>query len=102
MYNRRAELLWAEALRHEGIAKLDGPRRLEHLEVAEALAYAAKRIAKEDKPCSSETKSHSHHPPGRRKRARRLKAGLLRNPVPLLAGLLTYTRSGGTTSRRPG
>lgn len=48
MCNRRAELLLAEALRHKSMAKLDTARRLEHLEVAEALAYAAERIARDD------------------------------------------------------
>lgn len=41
---RQAELLLAEAQRRRSIAMVDEPRRLEHLEVAEALELAAARI----------------------------------------------------------
>ena len=47
MVDRRVELILAEALRHRGLALLDEPRRLEHLEVAEALVWAAETIKEE-------------------------------------------------------
>ena len=42
--NRQVELVRKEALRRRAVAKLDEPRRLEHLEVAEALEAAAKAL----------------------------------------------------------
>lgn len=50
---RRLELLEAEVRRHRALAKADEPRRAEHLEVAEALAWAARQARKEVRPCKS-------------------------------------------------
>lgn len=41
---RQAELIYQEARRRRAVAKLDEPRRSEHLEVARALERAAKLI----------------------------------------------------------
>lgn len=51
--DRRRVLLEAEAKRHRALAQLDKPRRLEHLEVAAALAWAARQARKEVRPCRS-------------------------------------------------
>lgn len=51
---RRLELLRQEVRRKRQIARLDESRRLEHLEVAEALAYAAEIISREEFPCKLE------------------------------------------------
>lgn len=42
---RRQELIRAEALRHCNLARLDEPRRREHMEVAEALEWAVRELS---------------------------------------------------------
>lgn len=54
---RRLELIWQEVRRKRQIARLDAANRLEHLEVAEALAYAAEIISREDESCKLAIKS---------------------------------------------
>lgn len=63
--DRRMQLIRAEELRHRALALADAPRRHEHLEVAEALEYAAKYLSGEGKPCKLEINLHS----GRRRSA---------------------------------
>ena len=52
---RRLRLLEEETRRRRALAQLDEPRRREHLEVAEALAWAAYQARKEVRPCKSVT-----------------------------------------------
>ena len=54
---RRLELIRQEVRRKRQIARLDAAHRLEHLEVAEALAYAAEIISREDESCKLAIKS---------------------------------------------
>lgn len=54
--DRQVELVLAEAKRRRSQALLDSSRRLEHLEVADALEAAAKTLERSI-ICSSETKS---------------------------------------------
>lgn len=53
--DRQVELVLAEAMRRQAKAALDEPRRLEHLEVAEALKTAANTLERSKHTCSSET-----------------------------------------------
>lgn len=73
---RRLELIRQEVRRKRQISRLDAAHRLEHLEVAEALAYAAEIISREDKPCKLAIKSSSpplHSRVRKAARARRTK-----------------------------
>lgn len=71
MQNRRLTLIQEEARRHRAMADLDMPRRLEHMEVAEALDYAAEKMSREDRPCKlaisidSYRKRSARNAPGR-------------------------------------
>ena len=50
---RRLELIEAECRRHAALARVDAARRAEHEEVAEALAWAQRRIGEEKSICVS-------------------------------------------------
>lgn len=50
---RRLRLLDEEARRRLALAQVDEPHRREHLEVAEALAWAVRQARKEVRPCKS-------------------------------------------------
>ena len=53
MEKRRLELIEAECRRHAALARVDAARRAEHEEVAEALAWALRRIGEEKSICVS-------------------------------------------------
>ena len=78
--SRRLELIRQEVRRKRQSARLDAAHRLEHLEVAEALAYAAEIISREDAPCELAIKSSSPPPHLRVKKAARARRTKQRSP----------------------
>lgn len=64
---RRLELIEAECRRHAALARVDAARRAEHEEVAEALAWALRRIGEEKSICVSVRLTPLSPPPSARK-----------------------------------
>lgn len=69
--DRQTELVRQEAQRRRAFAELDEPRRLEHLEVAEALRAAANALERDERLCRSEISLPSPRPRSRRSRRAR-------------------------------
>lgn len=72
MEKRRLELIEAECRRHAALARVDAARRAEHEEVAEALAWALRRIGEEESICVSVRLTPLSSPPSARKLGARI------------------------------